>query len=156
MYASRILGVDKIGAVEFGKNFVGYFALLASLGINNYGNRTIATVNKDTNKRQKTFSEIYTLQFMLGILVLSIYYTYVAFFHVGEKTILYIVSIYLVSAILDINWFFFGMEEFKITVTRNSIFKILSTICIFLFVKDSNDLIMYILIMAIGNFISQA
>ena len=155
-YLSRVIGADGVGIFSYNYSIAQYFVLFIMLGINNYGNRTIATVNKDTNKRQKTFSEIYTLQFMLGILVLSIYYTYVAFFHVGEKTILYIVSIYLVSAILDINWFFFGMEEFKITVTRNSIFKILSTICIFLFVKDSNDLIMYILIMAIGNFISQA
>ena len=50
---------------------------------------------------------------------------------------------------------FFGMEEFKITVTRNSIFKILTTIFIFLCVNDESDLNKYVFIMSLGNLMSQ-
>ena len=38
-----------------------------------------------------------------------------------NKIIAMIQVIYLISALLDINWFFFGLEQFKITVMRNTI-----------------------------------
>ena len=55
---------------------------------------------------------------------------------------------------IDINWFFFGMEKFKITVTRNIIIKLLTVMAIFLFVKDSDDVWIYTLVMTGGHFIS--
>lgn len=42
---------------------------------------------------------------------------------------------------------FQGLEEFKITVTRNCIIKLLSTACIFAFVRNKNDLILYAIIL---------
>ena len=69
---------------------------------------------------------------------------------------MFIQSIYLLSVLLDINWFFFGIEKFKITISRNIIIKVLSLILIFVFVKDSNDLWKYTLLMSGSTFISQA
>ena len=75
---------------------------------------------------------------------------------VNDNRIIFIIqSIYIVSSLLDINWFFFGMEEFKLTVVRNIIIKIASALSIFIFVKKSNDLYLYSLILALGNLISQ-
>ena len=55
--------------------------------------------------------------------------------------------IYEIATIFDINWLFFGLEKFKVTVTRSIVIKIISTLSIFIFVKDNNDLDKYILIM---------
>ncbi|MBX7326763.1 lipid II flippase MurJ, partial [Clostridium chauvoei] len=63
--------------------------------------------------------------------------------------------IYIISALFDINWFFFGIEEFKLTVIRNTIIKLLSVLSIFIFVKDKNDLYIYSLILALGVLIGQ-
>lgn len=56
---------------------------------------------------------------------------------------------------LDISWFFQGLEEFKKTVTRNIIIRLISIISIFMLIKSSNDLVIYFLIytlsMIIGN-----
>ncbi|MDT2907536.1 polysaccharide biosynthesis C-terminal domain-containing protein [Lactococcus lactis] len=52
---------------------------------------------------------------------------------------------------LDVSWFFVGMEEFKKTVTRNIIVKIISTISIFSFVHSRNDLGIYILLLAVST-----
>ena len=56
----------------------------------------------------------------------------------------------------DISWFFNGIENFKVTVIKNSIVKIVSLFSIFLFVKSSSDVFIYILILGlstlIGNF----
>ena len=55
----------------------------------------------------------------------------------------------------DISWFFQGLEEFKKTVIRNMIVKVISIVCIFVFVKDKNDLtkyfLIYVLSILLGN-----
>ena len=63
--------------------------------------------------------------------------------------------IFVMSAFFDINWLFFGLEEFKITVVRNTAVKILTLVAIFVFVKDSSDVYVYIFIMATGYLLSQ-
>ena len=52
------------------------------------------------------------------------------------------------------NWCCFGMEKFKLTTIRSSLVKIISAICIFVFVKSSNDLWLYTLIIALSTLIS--
>ena len=61
----------------------------------------------------------------------------------------------MLSAIFDISWLFWGMENFKVTVTRQMLVKICSAICIFLFVKSPLDLWKYTTILSFGVLISQ-
>ena len=63
--------------------------------------------------------------------------------------------IYLISVAFDINWFFYGMEQFKMTVTRNSIIKIINLLLILLLVKNKEDIYLYGIIMAGGMLVSQ-
>lgn len=46
-------------------------------------------------------------------------------------TIYLIQSMYVISALFDINWFAFGLEEFKLTTIRSTLIKVLTTVCIF-------------------------
>ena len=50
---------------------------------------------------------------------------------------------------------FFGLEKFKIMVTRNFIIKRFTTLSIFIFVRTSNDLIIYAIIYCLGQLLSQ-
>ena len=59
----------------------------------------------------------------------------------------------IIANALDISWFFQGIEEFKKTVIRNTIVKVVSVICIFIFVKNSNDLNKYFLIYVLSTFL---
>ena len=64
------------------------------------------------------------------ILVSIVYYS--MYIRGTQYTLYYkILILELISNCLDISWFFQGMEEFKKTVTRNTIVKVLSIICIF-------------------------
>lgn len=54
----------------------------------------------------------------------------------------------------DISWFYNGLENFKTTVTCNMLFKTIGIVAIFMFVKDENDLVLYILIMAITTMLA--
>lgn len=153
-YVSRVLGVNNIGVYSYTYSIVYYFMILGMLGINNYGSRKIA---KSDSIKEKTinFIEIYRIQFILSITMIIIYMLYIGLFSVKYKIIMLIQGINIISVAFDINWFFFGMEKFKLTVIRNIIVKFLTLILIFLFVKTSGDLWIYTLIMSLGTLASQ-
>lgn len=154
-YVSRVLGVDGIGIYSYTYSIVYYFMLFAMLGINNYGNRTIAKCRDDRRECSKQFWSIYCLQISITLLMIFAYFLYISFFLKEYKGIAMIQTIYLFSVLFDINWFFFGLEKFKLTVIRSTILKLLSLICIFLFVRSSDDLWVYTLIMAFSTLFSQ-
>ena len=153
-YISRVMGAENIGIYSYAYSIASYFSLFILLGLNNYGNRTIAGVRDNKEKLSKTFCSIYCMQLVMGTIVLLLYMAYVIFL-AENKIMAAIQVIYLVSAMLDINWFYFGLEEFKLTVTRNTLIKVLNTLLIFLLVKDSGDIYLYGFIMVIGMLISQ-
>lgn len=154
-YISRVLGAEVIGIYSYTYSIVYYFMLFAMLGINNYGNREIAKVRDNKEKLNKTFTSIYALQLTMSIIMIIIYIMYVLLIVKNNVEIALIQGIYLISTALDINWFFFGIEKFKLTVTRNSIIKIISVILILLFVKRKEDIYIYTLILSISTLISQ-
>ena len=154
-YISRVLGSDGVGTYAYTYTIANYFMLAAMLGVKNYGNRSIAAVRDDKELLGKTFWQIYGLQFWCSIIVLAAYLVFVFVFEKDYRTIALIQGIYVFSGLLDISWFFFGMEEFKITVVRNIVVRLISLACIFIFVRSGADLWKYTLTMTLGIFCSQ-
>ncbi len=153
-YISRVLGVENIGIYSYTYSIVNYFMLAILLGINNYGAREIAK-STTREERSKKFLSIYYLQLINSIVCILIFLLFVIFSNVEYKQILIIQTIFLISAMLDINWFYFGMEKFKITISRSMIIKLLSLIFIFILVKKETDLWIYILVLSLSTLISQ-
>lgn len=154
-YVSRVLGTDGIGVYSYTYSVVYYFMLIALLGINNYGNRTIAKCRDDKEKLSKSFFSIYIIQVLMSLIMIAIYIIYILLFEVNYKFIASIQILYLISNMFDINWFFFGLEKFKLTVSRSTIIKVISLIFIFIFVNDKSDLWIYTLILSLSTLLSQ-
>lgn len=154
-YLSRVIGAEGVGIYSYTYSIVYYFMLLCLLGVNNYGNRSIAKVRDDKEKLSKTFWSIYFFQLLMGIVMLIMYFVYIFIFENKYKNIAIIQSLFIISAMLDISWFYFGLEEFKMTITRSTLIKIGNIILIFLFVKSSEDLWKYTLIMSGMTVLSQ-
>lgn len=154
-YVSRILGSKGLGIFSYTFSLASTFALVGMLGVNNYGNRTIAAVRDDRRKRSEDFWNIWAIQCIVtGIMIIG-YIIYVLFYCPKEyKLVSWIQIITILCSVTDVNWLFFGLEKFKITVTRNIIIKILNVLMIFLFVKNENDVWLYCLIIISGMFIS--
>ena len=153
-YLARVIGADGIGIYSYTLSIAQYFVLFAMLGLANYGNRSIAKVRDKRKRLSKEFFSIYKMQLISSSISILIYVIFILINNSYSDYFL-IQLIYLISVLFDISWFFFGMEKFKLTVTRNTIIKILSTICIFVFVRSSNDLPIYVMIMAISTLLSQ-
>lgn len=152
-YISRILGADGVGEYGYYFSIAKYFVLFSMLGLNNYGNRTIASVREDAEKLARTFSSIYVMQVSFSILVLLIYCSFAFLFSKSRMAI--VLFFYVLSAGFDINWFFFGIEQFKLTVVRNTLIKLTSVVCIFVFVKNADDVYIYGFIMGMSFLLTQ-
>ena len=153
-YVSRILGVDNVGIYSYTYSIVYYFMLFSMLGISNYGSREIAKCHNQM-EINTTFKSIYLLQLTLNVVCLGLYFFSIILLNYEYKNIMIIQTIFLISVAFDINWFFFGKEKFKVTVTRNVIIKFLSLILIFIFVRSETDLWIYTLIMGVSTLLSQ-
>lgn len=154
-YVSQCLGVTNIGTYSYTYSTVYLFMLIGMLGINNYGNREIARVRDDKQACSFIFFSIYKLQ-LLTVGLASIGYVIYILCIVSEyEKLFWLQAIYLFSAFLDVNWFYFGLEKFKLTITRNCIIKVASLILILFFVRTEADLAQYTVIMAGSTFLSQ-
>lgn len=154
-YVSRVLGAEGVGIYSYTYSIVYYFMLFALIGINNYGNRTIAKVRDNKEQLSRKFFSIYSIQIFMSLFMIILYVIFTLIFLKEYKLISVIQIIYLISCIFDVNWFFFGLEKFKLTVIRSSFLRIISLFLIILFVNDRNDLLVYTLILSLSTLFSQ-
>ena len=145
---ARALGAEKLGLFSATLAFVSYFQLISMLGVENYGNRTIAASQGNRAKEQNLFWNIYSVQVISSLLAIALYMLALVFVPRDRLTLSILQGLWLVGALFNINWFFFGTEQFRLTVTRNIIIKILTILLIILFVRKPEDLFVYVLIMA--------
>ncbi|WP_044918327.1 flippase [Enterocloster clostridioformis] len=153
-YIARVLGAEGLGIYSYSYSIAYYFVLFSMLGLKNYGNRAIAQARDNENKLNRTFSSILVIHIITSLICCAVYLIYVCSLE-QDKVYAAIQGAFVLSGLFDISWFYFGIEEFKLTVTRNTIIKILNVACVFLLVKDSDDLWKYCAIMAVGMLVSQ-
>lgn len=152
---SRALGAEALGVYSATQAYVNYFVLFAMLGVEKYGNRSIAALQGDRKAIQACFWNIYAVQFFASCISMTVYLLSSIWVPVERRIFMLMQSLWLVSCLLDINWFYFGCEQFRLTVTRSTIIKLLTVVCIVLFIHSPADLAKYILIMAGGTVVSQ-
>lgn len=149
-YVARVLRPEGVGVNAFTNSIIQYFILCASMGIGYYGNRQIAYVRSDRKKMSQTFWEI---QIVKTIMTLMSYIAFEVFmiFYTKQPEYMWAQSINLIAVAFDISWFYEGIENFKVTVLKNSFVKVISMIAIFLLIKNSNDVTLYIVILAVST-----
>lgn len=149
-YTARVLGAEGVGINSFTTSVQTYFLLLAALGTFTYGTREIARSRDDKKKRSQLFWEIELLTVFTTVICLLGWGVVIALG--GENRLYYaILSINLVAALFEISWFFAGMERFDYTVTINTVLRMLTIACIFLFVKTPDHLGRFMAIFAVGT-----
>ena len=153
-YLTRVLHAQGLGEYSFAYSVAYYFYLFIRLGLHNYGNRTIAFVKDDTKALSQVFFELYAFQFVMGIIMSIVYLVYSVTLS-PNKTLAYILILVVLAGGIDVTWALYGLEEFKITSIRDILTKIVTTVCIFIFVKDASDVLKYSLIYSVGFFVSQ-
>lgn len=149
-YVARVIGPKGAGINAFTNSILQYFILFGSIGISLYGNREIARFRDNKTKTSQLFWEIFILRVTtLGLAAIA----FCIFLELTPNYHIYYLmqALGILSAVFDISWFFMGQENFRVTVVRNTLVKIISIILIFTLVKTKNDLAIYIMILSLSQ-----
>ena len=150
-YVTRIFTSEDLGNYGFYNSIVSYFALFSMLGIGIYGTKQIAAANDVSS----TFWNIYAIQLISSALAISVYL--IAIFSIPQMggVIPLMVGVVLFERMFDISWLFSGKEDFRKITLRNTVVRLVGVICIFTFIKSSDDLYLYIFLIVTINFLGQ-
>jgi O-antigen/teichoic acid export membrane protein len=151
-YISRVLGVENVGLVNFIITYVNYFVLFAAFGVNIYGMREIAKYKNNKDETSKIFSEIFRVNLITASMASAIYLMSVFFIsRFRENMIIFIIAgiaLYLTPVTID--WYFQGIENFRMITLRSLAVKCFSLIGLFVFVRTESDIIPYIMLNVIS------
>ena len=152
-YISRVLTVESIGAYNFGVSIVNYFILLAGLGISTYAIREGTQYRDDNKKMEKFSSEIFTINMISTIVAYILLVCCVLFvpkIH-SYAVIIIVLGIEILFTTLGVNWLCNIYEDFLYITLRTIAFQTISLLALFIFVKETQDLLKYIIIVVFAS-----
>ena len=147
-YVAKILGPVGIGKVQFILSFTQYFALIAALGIPIYGVRVISQSTHDPKLLYKNLGELLYIHIVCSVIITVLYIvTIVSFsFFSNDKSLYFLSGLIILMGFTSIDWYFTGIENFKLIALRSVSIKVISLVFLFLFVKVRADYNIYLLI----------
>lgn len=149
-YVSRTLGVESLGQYNFATAVIAYIVLIAGLGIETYAIREGAKVREDKLKIGQLASQVFSINVLSSVFayaILAVLLLLVPKFQ--EYTLpLLILSTQVAFLTIGVNWVFSIYEDFLFVTVRSIIFQLLAIIAMFVFIKDSNDVVIYCIITA--------
>ena len=152
-YISRVLEPDGVGLFNFATTYAGYFALVAMLGIPTYGVREVSKARESKEALTKLTSQLMSIAAITTFIVSIIYILTISFIgQLTENYIIFLVAGFVIYlAPFKINWYYQGIEDFGFITKVSLIVKTLSVICLFIFVRDKSDLIIYVILSVLGG-----
>lgn len=144
-YIFRTLGPVGSGRVDSAAAIITYFMMFASLGIPTYGIRTCAKVRDDKEKLSQTVQELMIINGVSMLLPFTVFLIMLAVVpeFTQERTLLLINSISMVLNVVGVTWFYNAIEQYAYITTCSIVFKIISILMMFLWVKNPEDYIKY-------------
>lgn len=151
-YVTRVLGVDNLGEYNFYTSTVGYLALVSGFGISLYGTKEIGKHKDDKKTYSKIFGELIAINLIMSAISYVLIFLLILFSDSYQNYKLFLItSITIIETAIGAEYLFVALEKQRFLLIRNIIFKVLSLILIFLFVKDEGDVINYALIMMLST-----
>lgn len=153
-YVSSVLGKSGIGIINFSNSIVQYFSIIAALGLSTYAIRECSKV-RDNQKQLNTLScELFTINvvstiisyisLIIVILVIPKIYAY--------RIVIFIFSISIFCTTLGVEWVNIVEEDFWYITVRTIVLQVVSLLLTFVFVKNTDDYIIYAIITTLTTF----
>lgn len=143
-YITRILGASEYGVFSIALNLIGYFMVVVEYGFHMSGSRKASLAN-DINELHTTFTAIVAARALLCGICFIITLLYAAFFIDSAKQQMCLLIMFLIplGMVFQQNWLFQGLQKMQYITITSVISRLLSLVCIFLFVKKPDDLPIY-------------
>lgn len=149
-YVARVLHEVGNGQYSYASSIITYFTLFANMGFDIYGQRQIARFQDDKYNKSRVFWELFILKVITTSISLAVLYSIAFTVGFGENYnyLILILSIQVIAIPFDIQFLFRGDEDFRAIAIRTVLMRIVSLVCVFVFVKDEGDLWVYALLIA--------
>ena len=140
-YTSRVLRAESIGKINFGQSIVGYFGLIATLGITAYAVREGSKYKKEPDKFNKFASQIISINLVTTVIayILLIVCLFLVPTLKDYRLLLVLQSISIIFTTIGADWINTAMEDFRYITLRVFFFQVISVISLFLFVHAPSD-----------------
>lgn len=147
-YVTRVLGANNIGICNFVSGIIGYFIILANLGMMTVAIRETAAAAGDKERLSKVFSSLLILHListLVAMAALAICIFLIPRFN-EHRELLWIGTGQLFFNFLTIEWFFKGIENFKYITIRSVAVRLIQVILTFVVVRRPDDYVNYFLL----------
>ena len=150
-YITRIMTTDKYGSFSIALNIYGYLQVLVEYGFGLSATRKMVQYENDIKQADKLFSKVFFSRIFLSSLgvAISILYAFIFKYEIDQCICLLIMALCSYGYCLQLNWFFQGIQDMKYISITSILGRTVSVICIFVFVKSSEDLFIYAICTAI-------
>ena len=136
-YVTRVLGAEYYGKVVFASYVATWVSMFAQLGIPTYGIRACAACRNDKAKLRKTVLEILTLFLVPRFR--------------QDPALFLIITIPVLLNAFGADWFYKGLEEYGYVAARDTLFRVLSIIVLFLTMHTRADYRIYGVMIAVAD-----
>lgn len=144
-YVTRTLSVNEVGKYNFSQSIITYFLLIAALGIDKYAIREGAKFRDNSQKISDFASEVFTVNIVSTLIAYFLLFIYLSFSSKAHSYIscILIFSLQIIFTTIGTEWLYSIFEEYTYITIRSIIFKIISLILLFTFVRQPEDYLKY-------------
>ena len=155
-YVSRVLLPEGVGRIAFVQTIVSYFTTIAALGIPNYGIKIIGGVQNDLKERSVRFCELFVINMCSSLICYVVFLVSLkGLSSIADGLLLFVLGFQILLNIINVDWFYQGMEEYGYIAIRSTIVKFFSLFLMLVLVKNENDCVVYCIILClatVGNY----
>ncbi len=145
---------EAFGITSFAASFSGYFVMLANLGMPIYAMRTCAEKKNDRNSLVIAFNELWSISIILSAISFTAYISMILLIPKlrSNAILLAIYGSSIIFQMLGCEWLYRGLEKFRFLALSSLVCKVISLLCILIFVRSTQDIYYYAIFSVLTSF----
>lgn len=152
-YISRVLMPEGVGKITFASSIITYFNMISQLGLPIYGIRACAKVRDNKEELTRTVHELLLINFLMTLvtyIILGFALTFLSRMR-NERTLYIILSSLIFLSAIGMEWLYKALEQYTYITIRSLAFKLIAFVGIFIFVRSSEDYLIYAILTIIAS-----
>lgn len=151
-YLGRVIGADGFGILAIGTSAVAYFRSLTNYGFEYSAVRDVARNRNNIDDVSRIVSLTYCSKaFLMGIsiIILAICCWFIPFFK-ENALVIWCTFLLVPGIVINTDWVFQGFEDMHYITVRSLMAKCITTVLIFILIKNREDYLWHPILEAIG------
>ena len=154
-YVTRLLDINLYGAFNKVIAEYGMFIIFGTFGVYTYGVKEISKIRDDKEKVSELFTNLFVISLITNTIVMVIYIIYANATSTGITKWLYMITlIEFISNMLYVEYVNEALENYDFITKKTLIVRIIYLICVFLFVRQPQNIILYAIIFCLSTFVN--